>query len=236
MGVTPESSPIPAVVDWGIPAPKKEAPKAITPEEANNLFGPNLAVKMNFVPQMIIAVALDYVTQFVNHCREKRVREFKKHNRLIKVCVEEYTERMKQSYGNAFESYVSYVERYFDYTITDRFKMMCSIGNVVNRQIKESKDRDAAFLIAAIHHLIDFAELYDRRMDKLIAEKINAPVRRKQDNMLAVIVAMCIEFEETWGFKLNPDPIIEANVNVLANRAATLADLIVDEETNVSKS
>jgi hypothetical protein len=238
MGIAPDAVPIRPALDFGIKIPPRtpKPPKAITPEEANEMFGVSLAVKMNFIPQMIIAVALDQTTQFVNYCRDNRIQEFKKHNRLIKLCVEEYTGRLRQSYGTAFQAYVNYVDRYFKYVEVDRFKMWCSIGNVVNKQLSRDKDRDGATHIAIIHNLINYAEKYDRQMDKVIADKVKAPVSRKQDDMLKLIVAMCIEFEETWGFKLEPDPMVDANIGVLSNRAAFLADAIIGEESNVSKS
>ena len=236
MGIVPNAMPIPPAFDLGIriSPSKPKTPKALTPKQANDLFGVSLAVKMNFVPQMLIALALDYATQFVNHCRDNRIREFKKHNRFIKLCIEEHTARLAKSYGAAFRAYSDYVARYFYYIEVDRFKMWCSIGNVVNRQIPKDRDRDGATLVAIIHKLIDYAEAYDRKMDKVIADKVKAPIRRKQDDMLQLIVAMCYEFEDTWGFKLEPDPIVDMNIGVLANRAATLADFIIGEE-NVSK-
>jgi hypothetical protein len=42
---------------------------------------------------------------------------------------------------------------------------------------------------------------------------------------------MCIEFEETWGFKIEPDPMVDANIGVLSNRASFLADAIIGEES-----
>lgn len=236
LGIAPNALPNCPALDFGIsfPTTNPNPPKSITPEEANEMFGVSLAVKMNFVPQMLVALALDYASQFVNHCRDNRISEFKKHNRLIKLCVEEHTARLAKSYGNAYQAYVSYVERYFEYVSVDRFKMWCSIGNIVNRQIPKDKDRDGATLVAIIHNLIDYAEDYDRKMDKLIADKVKAPVSRRQDEMLKLIVAMCYEFEDTWGFKIEPDPIVDLNIGVLANRASSLADAIIGEE-NVSK-
>lgn len=236
MGIASNAVPISPAIDLGIHIPHKTpvTPKAITHEEANNMFGVSFAVKMNFIPQMLIALALDYAARFVNHCRDNRISEFKKHNRLIKLCIEEHTARLAKSYGTAFQAYSNYVKQYFEYVEVDRFKMWCSIGNVVNRQIPKDRDRDGVTLIAILHKLIDYAEDYDLKMDKVIAKKVKAPVYRKQDDMLRLIVAMCYEFEDTWGFKLEPDPIVDMNIGVLANRASCLADCIIGKE-NVSK-
>lgn len=239
MGMPANAFPALPVVDFGIALKPKEAkrpPKSISPEEARELFGISESVKMNFVPQMLTAVALDEVSKFINHCRVHRIREFKKHNRLIKVCVEEYTAELQKSYGAAFPAYASYVERYFRFVEVDRFKMWCSINNLVKRQLPESRDLESATLIAIIHNLIKFAERWDGEMDKLIAAKLDAPVRRKQNQYLLLISAMCIEFEETWGFQIEPDATIDMNMAVMANRASELADAIIGEESNVSKS
>lgn len=241
MGIAIGEAPVRPALDLKIDIPingngMSRPPKAITPDEANRLFGVSQAVKMNFVPQMIVAVALDQASLFVNYCRDKRLSEFKKHNRLIKQCVEEYAAGLKESYGPAFSAYAEYVERYMQAVEVDRFKMWCSIGNVANRQLRGDVDRESATHIAIIHNLIDYAERYDRKMDKVIADKLHTPVRRRQDQRLRLITAMCIEFEETWGFRLEQDPIVDANMLVLANRAAMLADSIIGEESNVSKS
>lgn len=237
MGIAPNAAPICPASGYSVQIRHWtfKTPDALTSTEATEMFGVSSAVKMNFVPQMLIALALDYASQFVNHCRDKRIREFKKHNRLIRLCVEEYTARLAKSYGSAFKEYSAYIERYFEYVKMDRFKMWCSIGNVVNRQIPKDRDREGATLITIIHKLIDYAKEYDRKMDKVIAEKLKTPVSRKQDDMLKLIIAMCYEFEETWGFRLEPHPIVDMNIDVLANRASFLTDIIIEEE-NVSKS
>lgn len=233
MGLPENAFPAVPVVDFGIAFKQNEPkrpPKLITPEEAQELFGISESVKMNFVPQMLIAVALDEVAGFINYCRERRISEFKKHNRLMKLCVEEYNVELQRSYGSAFSDYASYVERYFQSVEVDRFKMRCSISNIVNRQLPKEIDREAATFIAIIHNLISYAEMWDAKMDKLIAAKLAAPVRRKQNEYLRVITAMCVEFEETLLLQIKPDAMIDMNMAVMANRASALADAIIGEE------
>lgn len=219
----------PVGIDLGVKIPSR-CPRRITADEANRMFGVSKAVKMNFVPQMLVALALDYDDQFVGHCRRNRIAEFKKHNRVIKTCIEKHNDNLAKSYGKNYMLYTEYVGRYFEYVKADRFKMWCSIGNVVYKQIPESRDQQGAILIAVIHKLISYAEAYDRKMDNEISDAMNAPVSRKRDGMLLIIIAMCCEFEETWGFEIKPDPIIDLNIEVLANRAACLVDMIIAEE------
>lgn len=230
--------PVAPIVDFGISfgSATKAAPSSLSPDEATELFGQSFAVKMNFIPQMIIAVAMDESLKFIDYCAEKRIAGLKKHNRLIRQCVQEYADHLKESYGTAFKAYGYYVERYLELILPDRFRMRCSISNVVNLQRPGELFVDGMVHVAIIRNLIDYAENYDRRMDHAISEKFHKPVFRRQDARLKLIIAMCIEFEETWGFKVDPDPTIEANIRVLSNRASSLADEIILEETNVSKS
>lgn len=235
MGIAAGAVPVRPAIDFNFNVPPSvsaavKPPAAITPSEATEMFGVSQAVKMNFVPQMIIALALDQAAQFVNLCRDRRISDFKKHNRVIRAAVEEYAAGLRKSYGPAFPAYNEYVRRYFDLVDIDRFKMWCSIGNIVNRQIADEKARELVIHIAIIHRLLDYAEEYDRKMDRLITQTMKMPVRRKQADALKIITAICIEFEETWGFKLEPDAMVDTNVLVLSNRATFLADSIIAEE------
>lgn len=47
---------------------------------------------------------------------------------------------------------------------------------------------------------------------------------------------MCIEFEETWGFQIKPDAMIDMNMAVMANRASELADSIIGEEVKCHRT
>lgn len=225
------------VLDFGLKlsAKKPKTPKELSQDEAISLFGVSRAVKMNFVPQMLIAIALDQTTQFVNYCRVNKIKQFRKHNRLIQECVEVYTRTLSESFGSEFQSYLYYVRRFFEYIEVDRFRMWCSIGNVVSRQLSDSSVHEGATHIAIIHNLLNYAEKYERKMDKLISDMVNGPVCRKQDSTLKLIIAMCIEFEEIWGLSIGHDTMVETNIKVISNRANCLADTIIAEE-NVRKS
>lgn len=231
-GIAPVVMPISPALDFGINMPSKKSQelKGLTADEAISMFGETEAVKMNFIPQMLVALAMDYAILFVRHCRNNGLSEFKKHNRLIRECVREHKAILAKSYGTAYHVYNVYMDRYFEYVAADRFKMRCSIGNIVNRQIANDRYREGAVLIAIIHKLIDFAEAYDRKMDKLIADKVGNAVHRNQDETLKLITAMCYEFEDSYGFKLSPDPIVDMNIAVLANNASRLAESIINKE------
>ena len=227
----------PNVVDLGVKIPRRKPmmPLKLSSQEAEDMFGVRDAMKMNFVPQMLIAVALDYVSKFVNYCRDHRVSEFKKHTRLLRSCVERYADNMRVCYGEGFESYLRYINRYFDYVGYILQQMWWTVGNVACKQLPRSVDRDLATMVAVIHNLIDAAERWDKEQDRIIEAKfremgVRKPVHRRQDPMLVLITAMCVEFEETWGLSLKSDPDIDLCVGVLRNKAKFLADEIIDEE------
>lgn len=243
-GAVPVSTQVPVLpgviesLDFGLGnlfKKKPEPPHELTAIEALKHFAPAEAVKMNFIPQMIIALALDETTTFINYCRDKRLSDFKKHNRLMRQCVEEYAANQKKSYGAAYASYVAYVGRYFQRVGLDRAKMWYSVGNTVMKQLP-GKDLQIAERIAFIHRLLDYAEDYDRRMDKVIQERMGKPIHRRQDQHLRLITAMCIAIEEDFGYKFEFSEADNLNFAVLTNRASMLADEIIAEEANVSKS
>lgn len=227
-------------LDLGVRRPKEQPPepsRLVSAKESEEAFGLPKSVKMNFIPKMMLAFAMDVVADFVNHCRDNRIKQFLKHTRFMQTCVEEYGAHQSRFYGDGFDDYLKYVERYLDFVAPDRFRMWCSIGNEVMRQLPSTVDRDGATFIAMIHSIIDYAEQYDRRMDKEYTEALGRSVTRTQDSMLKLITAMCIEFEETYGFKLEPNDITDLNLGVLSNKAGQLAEMIIKEEIgeNVSK-
>jgi hypothetical protein len=215
---------------------KREPMKAepFTAVEALKLFTPSEAVKMNFVPQMLVAVALDNVTDFVNYCCTHKLTHFKKHNRLLRLCVVEYAAAMEKSYGPAYKAYVNYVKRYNEYVAVELQKAYFTISNVALKQIPDKEDRDLAVYIAMAHRLIDYAESLDCDADKRIAEKLHKPINRNQDKMLQCVTALCIAVEEDDGYKL-ADNDIDLCIRVLATKASLLADIIIAEETKVDK-
>ncbi len=226
--------PLPYSIGMDLMPKKEQAMRELSCEEAQKIFGTPEAVKMNFIPQMLIAVALDEATQWVNYCSEEKIKCFLKHNRVIRMAVEHYTEHLRESYGPAFKAYSMYAKRYFEYVAIDRLKMLYSIGNVVKGQLSDPRGYEGATRIAIIHHLLDFAEKFDIKADHRISEKLNTVVQRKRNDYLLIITAMCEEFEQSYGFEIQPDPMIDANLKVLANRASTLADILIEEES-VSK-
>ena len=79
----------PCMPDYGIKfSTPTGPPEKITSAQAINLFGESDAVKMNFVPQMLTAVAMETVTKLCNHCRDKRYSEMRSSTRLLRKCVE----------------------------------------------------------------------------------------------------------------------------------------------------
>ncbi len=86
--VAPTSAPIiPApVIDFGIEINNSEPPKALTSDECVSLFGAREAVLMNFIPQMLTALALEQAEGFIKYCRNNRLSEYKRHNREMRRC------------------------------------------------------------------------------------------------------------------------------------------------------
>jgi hypothetical protein len=237
-GIALPTMPLQPVADYGVRVkthtPRKE--RSFDCIEALKLFTPSEAVKMNYIPQMLIALALEQTTTFINYCVGHKISDLKKYTRVLRECVEEYAKGLRDSYFDAWNAYVNYVNIFTSRVEIDMVKTWFTIGNVANKKISDSKWRDTATHITIIRELLDYAERFDKKMDKVIAEKMKEPVRRKQDKMLQAITIICIALEEEYGLRLTPDSDVNLCIGVLANKASLLADEIIHEELNVSKS
>lgn len=228
----PNSAFVP-VCDFGINiAPKHKKPRALTAENCQELFGVSLSVKMNFIPQMLNTLMLQQATLLVNYCRDNRVSELKKHTRVIRQAVEEYTHRLADAYGPmAFRAYVNYVERFQNECATEIWLMELQADTLCRNQLPNENRKEIAVRTLIILMLIAFIQNYDKEMDKLIASKIGQPVNQKPDAYQEIIRAICISIGEDLGFKINPDKLMGDWVKTLSNKAWRLADIIINEES-----
>lgn len=221
-----------STINYGIdinPKPKKQ--RALTAEECQEMFGVSQSVKMNFIPQMLNSLMLQQATQLVNYCRENRVSELKKLTRVIKMAVEEYSERLADAYGPmAFRAYVNYVNRFQSERAGDIWMMELEADTLCRNQLPNVKHREIAVRTLIIVMLIAFIQNYDKEMDKLIASKIGQPVHQKPDAYQEMIRAMCLSIEDDFGYKINPNKIMGDWIKILSNKAWELADKIIGEE------
>lgn len=220
------------VCDFGINMnPKPKQPRALTAEECQEMFGVSQSVKMNFIPQMLNSLMLQQATLLVNYCRDNRVGELKKHTRVIKQAVEEYTHRLADAYGPmAFRAYVRYVERFQSECASDIWLMELQADTLCRNQIPTESRKEIAVRTLIILMLIAFIQNYDKEMDKVIASKIGQPVHQKPDAYQEIIRAICISIGEDFGFKISPDKLMGDWVKTLSNKAWRLADTIIGEE------
>lgn len=214
-----------------------QAPKSISPEKAMQLFGTSQAVKMNFVPNMLTALALDELTHLISECRIRRLSAFKKHTRIMAESMKDYVCRLRAHYGKAYAAYIAYVERYFKAIDPDRAKMWYGLSATAKNAIANPSDADVrmAVRIAIVRALLEYAEDYDKRMDQVIHERLGKPVRRRQDIAIVAIDRACADMAEISGWDFDFSESDKLNGPVLANRAAFLADEIIGEESNVTK-
>lgn len=221
---------VPSVNNYNlIPKPRKE--REIPPEEAIKMFGRVESVKMNFIPQMLIHLALEHSDKLIDYCRDNRLGEYKKLTRALRMCVDEYRAGMKQFYGSmAYEAHQAFCRIFREYIEADAVKMWFAIGNVANRQMPENPHRDIAVHVAIIHELINRADLIDTINDKVISEKIGDAAHHRQNKMLRLIVALCFAFEDDFKMKLEPDPVFDLQWKVFANRASHVAETLVETE------
>lgn len=232
MGIAPDAVPIRPAFDFGlnIHKPEKKTPKALSSDECIKLFGVREAVSMNFIPQMLTALALEQAEAFINYCRDHRLSEYKKHNREMRKCIDQYNRQLRESYGRAWYSYQNYLERLRNTVELDLFKCWCVFTNEASRQYVGREHKEIPARVCFIRMLLTFVEDFDQQMDKLIADRIKAPCRRQQDPQLFLISLLCIDIAETFSHKMKINDNMALCVKVLANRCRQVASEIITEE------
>lgn len=229
-------------LDYGIDIEPKRNPMRehnLTQEECVARFGALEAVTMNFVPQMLTALALEQCSEFIAYCRDHRLTEFKKHNREMRKCMAEYERQLRDSYGSAYPSYEHYYARVKECVELDLFKCWCTFTNAAARQYIGYVHKDIPARVCFIRMILTFVEDFDKRVDRMVAERLDTPCYRKQDPFCFLISALCMDIAETIGKKMEITETMALCVRVLATRCHSLAATIIKEESeqsgNVSK-
>lgn len=234
MGIAPDAVPIiPSPAETfgiSIKKPQPQTQKALTSDECVKLFGARDAVLMNFIPQMLTALALEQAEAFIKYCRDNRLSEYKKHNREMRKCIDEYNFELRKSYGRAWYSYQNYLERLRKTIELDLFKCWCTFTNEAARQKVGHLHKEIPARVALVRMILTFVEDFDKNMDKVIAERINKPCSRKQDPFVFLVSVLCVDIAESFGHTMKITDTMALCVKVLANRCHSIVDVIMAEE------
>lgn len=234
MGVAMTAAPIgPApTLDLGIriDLPKPKMPKRLSSDECVRLFGEREAVLMNFIPQMLTALAMEQAEAFIEYCRDHRIGEFKRHSREMRKCIDEYRRDLRDSYGRAWLSYQHYLERLKDTVAGDLFKCWCTFTNEASRQYIGYTHKEIPARIALARMILTFVEDYDKNVDKVIAKRLDAPAHRKQDPYVFLVSVLCLDIAEVTGRKMEITDNMALCVKILANKCHGVVDAIIADE------
>lgn len=234
MGIAPDAVPIiPAPADTfgiNIKNPQPQTQKALTSDECIKLFGAREAVLMNFIPQMLTALALEQAEAFIKYCRDNRLSEYKRHNREMRKCIDEYNFELRKSYGRAWYSYQNYLDRLRKNVELDLVKCWCTFTNEAARQYVGHPHKEIPARVALVRMILTFVEDFDKNMDKVIAERINKPCCRKQDPYCFLISVLCMDIAESFGQIMKITDTMALCVKVLANKCRGIVDVIMAEE------
>lgn len=233
MGIAPDAVPIPSPAEtFGInikkPQPQKQ--NSLTFDECIKLFGTREAVLMNFIPQMLTALALEQAEAFIHYCRRNRLSEYNRHNRELRKFIAEYNYELRKSYGRAWYSYQNYLDRLRKRVEVDLLQCWCTFTNEAARQYVGHPHKEIPARIALVRMILTFVEDFDKNMDKVIAKRINKPCCRRQDPFVCLISVLCIDIAESFGHTMKITDAMKICVKVLANRCHDIVDVIMAEE------
>lgn len=240
MGIAPDAVPIiPAPADTfsiNIKKPQPQTQKALTSDECVKLFGAREAVLMNFIPQMLTALALEQAEAFIDYCRHHRLSEYKRHNQQMQKCIFEYNYGLHKSYNQAWQAYQNYYARLHESVSGDLFRCWCAFTNEASRQYIGHPHKEIPARLAFVKMLLDFVEKFDKETDKIIARRINKPCRRIQDPFITLITILCVDMADVFGQSLEITQNMSMCVKILANRCRKVVDdIIIDEDTIETK-
>lgn len=219
-------------VDFGVrtekPKPKTEKP--LTSNECIKMFGTREAVMMTFVPQMMTALALEQAEEYIKYCRDNKLERFKRHNREIRKCIDEYNKSLRISYGPLWSAYQRYLARLRKKVEFDLFKCWVTFTNEAARQYVGNQHKDVPARVTFIRMLLVFVEEFDKNIDRVIESRMKQPCNRKQDPQLFLISLLCTDIAESFGAKMEVTEPMALCVRVLANRCNGIVDTIIAEE------
>jgi len=234
VGVAKNAMPIMPMVDLGIDIPEKEKKMSpehgLTSDECIKMFGTQEAVEMNFIPQMLTALALEQAEKYIDYCRDNRLSEYKKHNREMRKCIDEYNRELRQSYGRAWYSYETYRNRLRRTVEVDLFKAWCTFTNEASRQYVGRPHKDIPALVTFTRMILTFVEDFDQNIDKLIAERLDMPCHRRQNPWLFLISVLCLDIAETFSHQMSITDTMTLCVKILVQRCRVVVKDIIAEE------
>lgn len=240
MGVAIDAAPIMPMGHFGIDIPKiseKKLPpeRDLTADECISMFGTQEAIEMNFIPQMLTAVALEQAETYINYCRDHRLSDYKKHNREMRKCIDEYNRELRQSYGSAWCAYQKYLARLKETVETDLFKAWCAFTNEASKQYVGRPHAEIPARVTFTRMILTFVEDFDKNIDKLVAERLDMPCHRKQNPWIFLISVLCIDIAETFSHKMQLTEMMMLCVRILVNRCRQVVKEIITEEDAAEK-
>ncbi len=200
-------------------------------EETKQLFDVGDAIKMNFVPQMVTAFALQQCLDVCSYCAAKRLSEAKHATRALKSLVERYANHLSNAFGNQVKAYNYFLNRYREAVQLTEMQTVFTIQNLVNRLHPHCFERELAARLWVTHAAFEYAEAIERRWDAEIDRRFGRHIHRRRDRALQKIVEILDIIEDAL---LAPMPKDNADLQlcmrVLENKAYDLADELIEED------
>lgn len=197
------------------------------------VLGQEDAVKMNYVPQMLEALAMEHIPKVKAICSLLRLSEFKPYVKRLVQGMENYAEGMIRIYGVAIADYQALIGIFLERMAHHRDVMWNSLTFAAHRSLP-SRRADLAAHIAIIHGLIDAAEEYSKKYDRRLHDALQRPVYRSQILGAAAIASACSDIENHLGYKFKLTPVEQLNFEVIITQASLLAVELINDELTLS--
>lgn len=192
--------------------------RELSVEEILNLFERRDTLKIVYVPHFMTQCVVYYLDRLLDYAREHRLSDYKKHCRLLKVIKADYiaalNHEMPPSY---FKKFLSQRDEYLALCGANLSFMFFTFNNEILK--RHGKIEHVAFYSYAhiILTLIAYVENFDKKANKMIADKVGSPCCNQGDARLTGIKKICNDIIRHYPLQSNTNT--EQCIAVMANKA-----------------
>lgn len=218
-----------------VPRPTYRKISSLSSQECIELFGEVDATAMNFIPMMLIEIALDQVEELVTYCAANHLADYRRHARELRNCINEYRREEREGMGSRIWGvYQGYLRRLQETVAGDLFTAWCTFTNEAARQYVGREHKDIPAKVAFIRLILSFVYCFDQNQNRRIGEKLHTLCSRRQNPVIVLVTALCVDIAETFGMKMETTENMKLCVKILANRCRQVTlDIIRAENPEV---
>lgn len=205
--------------------------RRLSDDEVISLIGKEESAIMNFTGMMIEGLAMQEISEWIERCKDRRVKEYRKYTRPMEQAMGGYLESVELYWEDRIDVY----NHFFNMTLEEfqrELKVYLHLGmdNEICRQLPATVDREAALQLCFTIEMLRKSEEVDRDKMRKLSEAAGARIVRDRDpNVIAMIMA-CRVMQKELGLTVEVTKPIRDVINTFRNRMQTYCIRLLAEE------